>query len=297
MRLSIVLFMALFIGTLPVYGQLPKVERIETVSPKGEQWFHPVFDKQNRLYVTTENYTGLYRLENNKIIAVSTDPGAGYMPRFTYESIVINPWYIKKQRRRFKIVRINSVTGNTTVMDEGRFVSPVISGRGRLYSKREESLRALETRLHALSEDTLVFARDSLIVVQTAEGEKMIRPMGEGHYIWVGLSPDRKTILFRKAGAGSFVSDLQGNILARFPYANAPRWSPDGRYIACMVDEDDGYRYTASDIYIIDWRNNQKKNITQTVSEIEMYPVWSADGNRLAFHNLKGEIRIAYLGK
>jgi len=274
------------------------VEKIETVSPPGERWFHPVFDRENRLYVSTENYIGLYRLANNKTERLSEAKGAGFRPRFLPDEVIVNPWYWRNGRRYFRVTKINLKTLKAQTMREGRFISPVLSAKGNIYVKSDVVLTTLNNTVSSnVGTDSLAYAQDSLIILQAGTVIKKIKPAGEGHYIWVGMSPDKKHILFRKAGAGAFVIDWSGTVMARFPKANAPRWSPDGRYIACMEDEDDGYRYTASDICIIDWRSGQKWNITRSDDAMEMYPSWSADGRRLAFHTLQGEIRVAYLKK
>ena len=295
-------FLLLLLGSalfFPPRAQSITVQRVETVTIPGEGLYHPVFDRQNRIYVTSEDYRGLYRLDipSKKRIELSGKPGAGYKPLFYPDKVVINPFYRQQGRRYFRISEIELKDGGRErVLREGRFISPLSGSRQSLFIKEADRVRPLRQAFAKTgAADTLAYARDSLIVVQTAAGERAWQPLGPGHYIWVSLSPDRRHVLFRKAGRGSYVMDLEGNILAALPGLNAPQWSPDGAFVVGMRDADDGYRITASDIVISDWRRGREIPVTQTDGSIEMYPAWSPDGSRIAFHTLKGELKIAYV--
>ena len=85
-------------------------------------------------------------------------------------------------------------------------------------------------------------------------------------YLWASLSPDQSKILFTKAGEGTYTSDLQGNILVEFGNANAPRWSPDGNWIVYMNDKDNGYYYTASEIFVVSADGSKKYQILESGS-------------------------------
>ena len=83
--------------------------------------------------------------------------------------------------------------------------------------------------------------------------------------------------------------------LVELGYANAPVWSPNGNWVAYMVDKDDGHQITSSDIYVVSQDGSKKYQITKSVNEIEMYPQWAPDGNKLVFHTTNGKIKIAQL--
>ena len=60
-----------------------------------------------------------------------------------------------------------------------------------------------------------------------------------------------------------------------------------------MVDEDDGYFYTKSDIVIVKADGTGKmQQLTNNSSEIKMHPSVSNDGNKIAFHTLDGKIYL-----
>ena len=62
-----------------------------------------------------------------------------------------------------------------------------------------------------------------------------------------------------------------------------------------MVDKDDGYRVTSSDIYVVSADGKNKFAITNTSDISEMYPSWSQSGKELVFNSTEGEIFIAEL--
>ncbi len=295
------IFFLLFLGSALFFqagAQAIEVWRVETIRIPGEGLFHPVFDRQNRLYVTSEDYRGLYRLDmsSQKRVPLSRKPGAGYKPLFFPDKVVINPFFHREGRRYFRISAIDLKQGGEQILSEGRFIAPLTGSSRGLLIREADRIRSPRGSLAKTgAADTLAYARDSLIVVRTAAGERLMQPLGGGHYLWVSLSPDSRHVLFRKAGRGSYVTDLAGNILAEMPGLNAPQWSPDGRFVAGMRDRDDGYRITASDIEIHEWRTGKSIAVTRGDEEIEMYPNWSPDGTKLAFHTLKGALKIAYV--
>ncbi|MCK4295874.1 MAG: PD40 domain-containing protein, partial [Candidatus Marinimicrobia bacterium] len=116
--------------------------------------------------------------------------------------------------------------------------------------------------------------------------------LGEGQYIWLSISPDKSKLLFTLAGRGTFITDLNGNALIELGYANAPMWSPDGNWVVYMVDEDDGYRITASDIYAVSSDGKEKVQLTNTQNTIEMHPNWSPSMDKIVFDTIEGNIML-----
>lgn len=59
-----------------------------------------------------------------------------------------------------------------------------------------------------------------------------------------------------------------------------------------MVDADDGYHYTKSDIVIVAVDGTQMQQLTTPSDEIKMFPAVSNDGSQIAFHTLEGKIYV-----
>ena len=72
----------------------------------------------------------------------------------------------------------------------------------------------------------------------------------------------------------------------------APVWRGND-YVVAMVDEDDGYFFTKSDIVIVKADGSGRmQQLTKNSSEIKMFPAVSADGSKVAFHTLEGKVYL-----
>jgi Tol biopolymer transport system component len=123
----------------------------------------------------------------------------------------------------------------------------------------------------------------------------ILAPLGEGNYIWPSVSPDGTKLLFTRAGKGTYFYDLQGNILANLGHANAPQWSPDGKWILFMKDYDNGTDVKSSDIFAYNLLNSQTTQLSDTKDIHEMYPQWSSDGQKVIFNSADGKIFLMEL--
>ncbi|MCW8849951.1 MAG: hypothetical protein OQJ81_08240, partial [Melioribacteraceae bacterium] len=92
---------------------------------------------------------------------------------------------------------------------------------------------------------------------------------------------------------GSFICDEEGNIIDNIENAHYPKFSPDGKYISYMVDKDNGTDYISSDIFVYSLEQKKSFAITKTDNQIEMYPSWSNDGQKLVYNTIDGQIFIS----
>jgi Tol biopolymer transport system component len=77
--------------------------------------------------------------------------------------------------------------------------------------------------------------------------------------------------------------NIDGTNITDLGKGNRPRWSSDSKKIVYMIAEDNGQDFTDSDIYSINADGTQKKNLTNTIDEIEMDPCFSPDGKAIVF--------------
>ncbi len=143
--------------------------------------------------------------------------------------------------------------------------------------------------------DVLVFIESSKIAIYQNGEKKILTPAGEGNYIWPSVSPDKSKLLFTLAGKGTFVSDLNGNIISQIGYANAPKWSADSKWIVYMVDKDDGLRVTSSELYVVSADGNTKIQLTKTQEILEMYPEFDSTGGQVVCNTYDGKILLLKL--
>lgn len=259
------------IASLNIAQSVKVIKNEKLISGEVERLYFPRFSPDgNYVLLTKDNFKGLWRynISEDKLTQINDYYGSGY-------NTVINPVdgkinFIKdefKNKRKESVQKIFDPNLNSEITD-----SVINNTQPKVYSE------------------------NSQIIINHSRIRKTIKPLGEGNYIWVSLSPKNDKILFTFAGKGTYICDLNGRIISELGYANAPKWSPDGKWIVYMDDKDDGLNYVSSDIIISSSDGKFKFNITDTNSEIEMYPEWSSEGNKIVYHNLDGDIFIAELG-
>ena len=98
-------------------------------------------------------------------------------------------------------------------------------------------------------------------------------------------SPDGQRVVVHVMGQGLFVVGPEGVVsLGR---GEAPAWSPDGRYVAFMQTQDDGYTVTGSDLYVVTPDGATRFLLTPTPTVHEMYPAWTPDGRALLYDDAR----------
>jgi Tol biopolymer transport system component len=171
---------------------------------------------------------------------------------------------------------------------------------GRVVYTIKKNLKSIE-RLNksnineTVVSDPVLFIEDSKIAMYINNEKRILQPLGKGNYIWPSLSPDKTKLLFTLAGTGTFVSDLQGNIIAELGYANAPVWSPKGKWICYMEDRDNGMNVTSSNLFLISADGREKIQLTNSEDVHEMYPQFSPSGNEIVFNSSEGNIYLMKL--
>ena len=141
-----------------------------------------------------------------------------------------------------------------------------------------------------------VFSDNDLrLAVYSGGNASIIDPAGEGNYLWPSLSPDESKVLFTLSGKGSFIADIDGNNLVKLGDIRAPKWSPSGLWVVGMQDEDDGQKFTKSDLFIVSADGKKRQNLTKETDVIALYPEFTPDGKTIAFNDEKGKVYWLHL--
>lgn len=255
-KLGLIIVALLF--KMGVKAQQWEVTNLKKLNVKG---FHLKFDVYDEgVFFSGSNFSGLKRLDlgSGEILTISEEPGAGYQPKIGVSEVSYRVRgegarfiYQFEERREVKNQRI----------DEG--ISVRVSGN--------------------LTEIIIENRSDATF--------RELAPKGRGDYLNVSLSPDYSKILFRVSGLGSFISDLEGNILHELGNAEFPAWLSD-QSIVYTITKDDGYQYLSSDLYVKDLTNGAVQELSNEVKGIALYPSTDIINKRVGFHTPEGEMYV-----
>lgn len=154
-----------------------------------------------------------------------------------------------------------AVNGNTAVT--------VASGRS--------AARALDGAKASTSRPVLSIDRGMLYKTVNGKTTKF-SPLGEGSfsYLWPSISPDGSKVVFKAAGYGAYVCNIDGTGLTALGTLSAPVWYNNDIVVA-MVTENDGVTTTKSTIVAVSIDGKEKQALTDD-SVVAVLPS-VADGN------------------
>ena len=292
----------LFLFAQVVVAQQIEVEKVTQLAKQQRSnyaWVNFV-PQSNNLLCSTIGYKGLYLLDtkSGKATTITDKDGAGYKPTLgkTGQVVVYRATRMINSRKHGSLHSFNLETSSTTeIVSEARGVSSPVLKNGLLHytiSGKKRTL-LLEKRTQ---QPVFVVSEGLQPMLHKNNTVQAYTPSGKGNYIWASVSPDGSMMVYNFNGRGTFVADLNGNILASLGNLHAPKWMTN-QYIVGMNDKDDGERVISSDIVAYSLSTNSVQNLTKSSDRLEMYPAVSQDGSRIAFHTEKGEIYIMNIAK
>jgi len=266
--------------------------------------FLPVPDK---LIVTSENGKGLalYDFKEDAVQQLTSKDGAGVNPILTPDNrYVVYQTHEFKNRRRVSSIIIQDLSEMTseTIVKDKRNIKLLGADKDKVYYLDGDKVVAynLATKKKTVNPPgvTLAYTDNDLNLVLYKDGKyRILNPNGKGNYIWVSLSPDKKKILYNKAGEGTFIADLNGKILVDLGRLHAAKWDASGKWIIGMDDYDDGNKYTKSDIIMVSADGKIRKNLTKNSDIIALYPDIAPNDDKIVFHNEEGRVYLMQLKK
>ncbi|MAT58686.1 MAG: hypothetical protein CMF23_12010 [Ignavibacteriae bacterium] len=293
------LIILLFLITT-IAAQNLKVTSIEKINVDGD-FYYPQFGLQeNEIYFTKTNYQGIYKLDlnSNQVKILNDDLSSGYEFVIVNERIYYRAEEIINNRRFFKYVEqnLNSLQKNDLSDFERNISTPKIFGNQLVKVNADnqfENLKTTSAFQKANSKNVLI--ANNKLLVNDESGIRELNIFDNGYYLWASLSPDQEKILFHYSGKGTFVSDLQGNIIKELGNANYPSWSSDGNYIIYMNDEDDGHQVLSSDVILYNYQSDEVQNLTSQFDDLAMFPRMSNQMNKIVFSDMNGGLYIINL--
>lgn len=269
--------LCLAVGATAQYHPI-KVKSIDQLPIRG---YHANFNpKSDKILLTTSNYSGLttYDIVNGEQKRITEAQGAGYHPIYGDHHIV----YQKKgNMKEWEVIDLETL--QTSQVNE-KSIHSRYSSSG---SRSVYTFNSAETskNLH------------EIILISVSGGRKSIQPLGANEdYLSISLSPDHQKVLFRASGIGTFVSDLDGNILYELGNVEFPKWISNEEVLFAEV-EDDGHQYLSSDLYITRLGYLEKTPLTTYLEDIPIYPSVAPSKDKIIFHTPKGHLYLIRLSR
>ncbi|MBK7107229.1 MAG: PD40 domain-containing protein [Ignavibacteriae bacterium] len=297
-------FTIIFLISSICFSQNIKISSIEKVEiDQYSSAFYPQFSKDDEnIIFTSENYKGLFshNLRSNQTKIISDENGVGYKPvLIDEENYVLRNFNFEKGRKVHSVYLKNINSEKIEIIETSKrqikipnqiIGSELLIVENSTVNKKtilhDKFLKTNQTSKAIFSEN------DNLFLIQNDE-IKNISPLGKGVYVWESLSNDGEKIIFTFGNQGSFVCDLEGNILLNIKDAHYPKFSPDDKFILFMKDKDDGQKYISSDLFIYSIEENKEYQITNTENMIEIFADWSNDQTSIVYNTILGEIYLA----
>lgn len=291
----------IFCVSFSLLAQSISVSSITDLSKGMEgSFYYPQYNSDDsKLVLTSENYKGIwiYDLTSKSINKINDEFGAGYFPMFTNPDIIYYRTDEYVNGMKYSSLKSYSLKDRNilTLIENKRFLSEPIrkSGERILYTNNytPEAFSETSQSLESLSSsEVIAFIENSDLILFSGGEKKVFNPMGNGNYIWQSISNDNSKVLFTLAGKGTYITDLSGKVLHEIGKANAPLFSPDGKFVVYMVDKDNGDFVTESSIWVYSLSNGGKTQLTNANAYKAMYPKWSNSGNKIVFNTTDGKI-------
>ncbi len=299
-RIIIVLIVIAF-GSEIFSQAVTVVETKQITNSNDGEFYFPHFSRDDsKIIFTKSNYIGLYQMniKSKNIKEITIENGAGYKPLVSSVSDdIFYKSFIIKDGRKFNSLKKYDLNSNTieVIEQDKRLLSlPNQTNSAKISylvnSEMKKTALQSEKLLKINEKSSVVYVENNKLYLNENNSTKEFSPLGEGVYVWESFSNDAKNIVFTFGNKGAFVFDLKGKIIKNIPNAHYPKFSPNGKYLLYMVDEDNGHSYTSSDIYIYSFEEDKSYPITNTENKIEMYAEWSNKGNSIVYHTEDGEI-------
>ncbi len=278
MKKSLLLFSAIMLSAGSLMAQSKANGEPRLLIKSAQSLMAPVWSPDgSKIAVTGDNFIGIWvaNADGSNLNQVSEALGAGYKMNWQdAQTIVSTPYTVENGLR---MVRIENVNVETAEISE---VAPAQRGfRPSKVMKNENLLRIMC--------DQPAEATRLIPSLEQYAGKMVLNP---------ALSPDGKKIAFQIVSYGLFVCDVDGANLKSFGKGAYPSWAPNSTDLMFARIQDNGERFTASDLFSVNTETGVEENLTPNSDVIPITLSVSPDGSKVAFDNdVDGNIYVVDL--
>lgn len=278
MKKSLLLFSAIMLSAGNLMAQSKANGEPRLLIKSAQSLMAPVWSPDgSKIAVTGDNFIGIWvaNADGSNLNQVSEALGAGYKMNWQdAQTIVSTPYTVENGLR---MVRIENVNVETAEISE---VAP--AQRGFRPSKVMKNVNLLRIMCDQPAEATRLIPS-----LEQYAGKMVLNP---------ALSPDGKKIAFQIVNYGLFVCDVDGANLKSFGKGAYPSWAPNSRDLMFARIQDNGERFTASDLFSVNTETGVEENLTPNSDVIPITLSVSPDGSKVAFDNdVDGNIYVVDL--
>ena len=278
MKKSLLLFSAIMLSAGSLMAQSKANGEPRLLIKSAQSLMAPVWSPDgSKIAVTGDNFIGIWvaNADGSNLNQVSEALGAGYKMNWQdAQTIVSTPDTVENGLR---MVRIENVNVETAEISE---VAP--AQRGFRPSKVMKNVNLLRIMCDQPAEATRLIPS-----LEQYAGKMVLNP---------ALSPDGKKIAFQIVSYGLFVCDVDGANLKSFGKGAYPSWAPNSRDLMFARIQDNGERFTASDLFSVNTETGVEENLTPNSDVIPITLSVSPDGSKVAFDNdVDGNIYVVDL--
>ena len=278
MKKSLLLFSAIMLSTGSLMAQSKANGEPRLLIKSAQSLMAPVWSPDgSKIAVTGDNFIGIWvaNADGSNLNQVSEALGAGYKMNWQDAQTIVSTPYTMENGLR--MVRIENVNVETAEISE---VAP--AQRGFRPSKVMKNVNLLRIMCDQPAEATRLIPS-----LEQYAGKMVLNP---------ALSPDGKKIAFQIVSYGLFVCDVDGANLKSFGKGAYPSWAPNSRDLMFARIQDNGERFTASDLFSVNTETGVEENLTPNSDVIPITLSVSSDGSKVAFDNdVDGNIYVVDL--